>query len=148
MVDRLDQAERYFGLHPAFQKAFLFLRQKSLSELAPGKHEIDGDRLFCTVSKGPGRKRAEAKLEAHRRYIDIQFVIQGTDEMGWRPTADCKLLDADYDDQKDLIFFKDPPKQWVKVPSGSFAIFFPEVAHAPLVSNDTIHKVVIKVAVK
>jgi biofilm protein TabA len=147
MVDRLDQAERYIGLHPAFKKAFLFLRQKSLSELTPGKHEIDGDRLYCTISKGPGRKRAEARLEAHRRYIDIQFVVQGIDEMGWRPTADCTLPDPGYDDQKDLIFFKDPPKQWVKVPTGSFAIFFPETAHAPLVSDGIIHKVVVKVAV-
>ena len=148
IVDRLDRAERYFSLHPAFQKAFLYLRQSSWSELAPGKHEIEGERLYCLISKVPGRQRKEVRLEAHRRYIDIQYIIQGEDEMGWKPTADCTLPDPAYDEAKDLIFFNDKPGKWAKVPAGSFAIYFPRDAHAPLVSRGSIHKAVVKIAVK
>ncbi len=148
IINKLQHAERYYKMHPAFEKAFAFLRQDGLAELPDDRYEIDGDRLFCMISKGPGRSRAEAKLEAHRKYIDIQYVIAGTDEMGWKPTADCKLIDTSYDADKDIGFFKDEPDSWTPVPAGSFVIFFPRDAHAPLVSSGEIHKVVLKVSVE
>ena len=109
---------------------------------------FDGDSLFCIISKGPGRSRAEAKLEAHRKYIDIQYVIAGTDEMGLKPITACKLTDTGYDAEKDIEFFKDQPDSWKPVPAGSFVIFFPQDAHAPLVSSGEIHKAVLKIAVE
>ena len=148
IINQLQHAERYFKMHPEFEKAFTFLRRDDLAELPAERYEIDGDRLFCMISKGPGRSRAEAKLEAHRKYIDIQYVIAGTDEMGWKPTADCKVIDTNYDADKDIMFFKDQPDSWTPVPAGSFVIFFPQDAHAPLVSKGEIHKAVLKVAVE
>jgi len=148
IISELQHAERYFKMHPAFEKAFTFLRRDDLAELPAEKYEIDGDRLFCMISKGPGRSRAEAKLEAHRKYIDIQYVIAGTDEMGWKPTADCKVIDKQYNADQDIMFFNDPPVSWTPVPAGSFVIFFPQDAHAPLVSKGEIHKAVLKIAVE
>ena len=148
IINKLQHAERYYNVHPAFEKAFAFIRQDGLAELPADRYEIDGDHLFCMISKGPGRSRAEAKLEAHRKYIDIQYVIAGTDEMGFKPTADCKLTDTSYDADKDIEFFKDQPDSWTEVPAGSFVIFFPQDAHAPLVSSGEIHKVVLKIAVE
>jgi len=147
IINKLQHAERYLKMHPAFEKAFTFLRQDGLAELSKGRYKIDGDRLFCIIDKSPGRSHSEAKLEAHRKYIDIQYVIAGTDEMGWKPTADCKLIDAEYDDDKDIMFFNDQPNSWTPVPAGSFVIFFPQDAHAPLVSKGEIHKAVLKIAV-
>jgi biofilm protein TabA len=148
IINSIDEAEKYFDLHPAFKDAFTFIRGKNLSELSLGRHDIDGDRLFCIIDKRPGRTRAESKLESHRKYIDIQYTIAGTDEMGWKPSSDCKTIDMPYDEEKDVMFYKDEPVSWTKVPAGSFTIFFPEDSHAPLVSADEIHKIVFKVAVK
>jgi len=148
IIDKLQNAERYYDMHPAFEKAFAFLRRNDLASLPADRYEFDGDRLFCMISKGPGKSRAEAKLEAHRKYIDIQYVIAGTEEMGWRPTADCKLTDTSYDADKDIGFFKDQPDSWTHVPPGSFVIFFPQDAHAPLVGSGEIHKAVLKIAVE
>ena len=147
IVDKLHNAESYYDMHPAFEKAFAFLRQDGLAGLPPVRYEIDGDRLFCMISKGHGRSRSEAKLEAHRRYIDIQYVIAGTDEMGFRPWANCISVDTSYDFDKDIEFFKDRPVRWTPVPPGSFVIFFPQHAHAPLVSSGEIHKAVLKISV-
>jgi YhcH/YjgK/YiaL family protein len=147
IIDRLENADRYCDMHPGFAKAFAFLRRGDLAKLPAERHEVDGDRLFCMISKGPGRPRAEAKLEAHRKYIDIQYVIAGTEEMGWKPTADCRVVDVPYDGDKDIEFFKDEPDSWNKVPAGSFVIFFPQDAHAPLVGDGQIHKAVLKIAV-
>ena len=148
IINKLQHAERYFSMHPAFEKAFEFLRQDGLAELAVDRYEIDGEKLFCMISKGPGRSRTEAKLEAHRKYIDIQYVIAGMDDMGWKPTADCKSIDTEYDAEKDIMFFKDSPDSWTPVPAGSFVIFFPQDAHAPLVGGGQIHKAVLKIAVE
>ena len=148
ILDRLENAEKYYALHPDFAKAFAFLRQSDLAGLPPDRYEIDGERLFCILDKAPGRSRTEAKLEAHRKYIDIQYVIAGADDMGWKPTSACTQIETAYDAEKDIAFYNDQPESWTEVPAGSFVIFFPEDAHAPLVGREEIHKAVLKIAVR
>jgi len=143
----LSQSGRYAALHPLFPHVFEYIRNTDLLSLAPGIYHIVGDDLFAIVEHVPGRTRAEAKLECHRRYIDIQLVLEGEDEMGWKALADCFDPVSDYSDEKDIRFFRDAPASWVAVPSGHFCIFFPEDAHAPLVSTENIRKVIFKVAV-
>jgi len=147
ILDSLPQADRYFALHPLFVRAFEFLRGTDLKSLAPGKHTVEGERIFAIVEACAGRTWAEAKLECHRRYIDIQLVLEGVDEMGWKPVAECVDPATDYDVARDIRFFNDAPSSWIATPPGSFCLFFPDDAHAPLVSTGQIRKVVVKIAV-
>jgi biofilm protein TabA len=144
----LAETDRYLALHPLFARAFDFLRNTDLNALAPGKHSVQGEQIFAIVEACAGRTREEAKLESHRRYIDIQLVLEGVDEMGWKPVAGCVDPATDYDAARDIRFFNDVPSSWVATPPGSFCLFFPEDAHAPLVSTGMIHKVVVKIAVQ
>ena len=146
ILAKLTEADRYAILHPLFARAFEFLRSTDLSTLAPGMHDIEGEQLFAIVEDCAGRTCAEAKLECHRRYIDIQLVLAGIDEMGWKPLAECVDPETDHDDARDIRFFNDTPSSWITTPSGSFCLFFPEDAHAPLVSAGRIRKVVVKIA--
>ena len=147
ILSALADADRYVALHPQFARAFDFLRGTDLNALAPGKHAVQGEEIFVIAEACSGRTRAEAKLECHRRYIDIQLVLQGVDEMGWKPLAECAQPATGYDEARDIRFFNDAPACWVAVSAGSFCIFFPEDAHAPLVSDGMIRKLVVKVAV-
>ncbi|MBN1348843.1 YhcH/YjgK/YiaL family protein [candidate division KSB1 bacterium] len=147
ILDQIDQCERYASVYPNFAKAFAFLTQPNLATLAPGKYEIDGEQVFAIVDKARARARERAPLEAHRRYIDIQFVISGVDEMGWRSKPLCKQTNAVYDPEKDIEFFDDKPETWIAVGRKTFAVFFPEDAHAPLTGSGEVHKVVVKVKV-
>ncbi len=147
ILDTLARAERYYGLHPLFPHAFDYLRTTDLLELAPGIHPVLGEQIFAIAESGPGRTRKDAKLECHRRYIDIQMVLKGVDEMGWKPLADCVEPATEYDAARDIRFFSDAPKSWIATPSGAFCLFFPDDAHAPLVSADMIRKIVVKIAV-
>jgi biofilm protein TabA len=147
ILDTLAQADRYAALHPLFARAFEFLRSTDLDALAPGMHTIQGEQLFAIVEDCAGRTRAEAKLECHRRYIDIQLVLEGVDEMGWKPLAECVDPATDHDGARDIRFFNDAPSSWIATPPGSFCLFFPEDAHAPLVSAGRVRKVVVKIAV-
>ena len=147
ILDRLDTAKRWTSVHPGFASAFAFLRRKDLAELANGRHEIDGQRLYAIVIRDKGRGRSQAKLEMHRKYIDIQFLVEGTDVMGWKSTSTCTKPAQPFNEEQDVQLFLDPPDSWVTTPPGSFAIFFPEDAHAPMGAEESLHKVVVKVAV-
>ena len=147
ILDVLENAPRYCALNKGFVKAFEFLSRSDLNELQVGKYEIDGDRIYAMVSKEPGRKKEDALLETHEKYLDIQFVLAGTDTMGWKTKSLCKEPIQGYDQNSDIEFFADKPDAWLATGSGAFAIFFPEDAHMPLISPEQIHKVVVKVAI-
>lgn len=146
ILDTLARADRYLPLHPLFARAFEFLRGTDLSSLSPGRHSVQGEQIFAIVEACEGRTRQEAKLECHRRYIDIQLVLEGVDEMGWKPLTECVDPVSDYNEARDIRFFNDPPSNWIATPAGSFCLFFPDDAHAPLVSGGLIRKVVVKIA--
>jgi YhcH/YjgK/YiaL family protein len=148
ILAKLTEADRYAALHPLFASAFEFLRSTDLGALEPGMHTIQGEQLFAIVEDCAGRTRAEAKLECHRRYIDIQLVLEGIDEMGWKPLGECADAATDHDPARDIRFFNDAPASWIATPPGSFCLFFPDDAHAPLVSAGRIRKVVVKIAVQ
>lgn len=146
ILDILENAHRYLALSKDFAKAFEFLSHPDLKELPVGKYEIDGDRIYAMVSEDCGRKKEDALLETHEKYIDIQLVLAGTDTMGWKPKSLCSQPVQAYDQKSDVQFFADKTDTWLATESGAFAIFFPEDAHMPLISSGQIHKVVVKVA--
>lgn len=141
------QSSRYVAIHPLFPRAFAYISDTDLNALTPGVHQIIDKQLFVIVEEANGRTRAEAKLEAHRKYIDIQLVLEGVDEMGWKALADCHEPLDEHNAERDIRFFADEAATWISTPADHFCIFFPEDAHAPLVSNGPIRKVIFKVAV-
>jgi biofilm protein TabA len=147
ILDSLGSAAQYAALHRSFASAFAFLRMIDPASLEPGKYTIEGDDVYASVSLGPGKKQSEAVLEAHRRYIDIQYIVRGEERMGWRQLKECQTIRKPYDTKADVEFFGDHPSVWVDVHPGNFVVFFPSDAHAPMVSADQILKVVVKVRV-
>ena len=143
----LENAYRYPALNKGFPKAIEFLLRPDLNKLPVEKYEIDGDRVYAMVTKDPGRKKEDALLETHEKYIDIQLVLTGTDDMGWKTKSSCKHPTGQYDEESDIQFFADDPDVWFPVGRGFFVVFFPEDAHMPLISAGQLHKVVVKVAV-
>ena len=147
ILDRLANAGLYAPLHPRFAAAFRFLEQTDLAALPDGEHELDGRGLFVAVETIPGRGREGAKIEAHRRYIDIHVAIGCRDEIGLKPVADCRDVELDYDEGHDASLFRDRPESWVALPPGSFAVFFPDDGHAPLAVAGPVRKAVVKVLI-
>ena len=147
IVDSFAERARYRLLHPGFAAAFEFAAAHDLAALPPGRHTLDDDRLFVSIDHVDGRGRAGARLESHRRYIDIQLTIHGDEEIGWRALGECRAPSAPFDDARDIVFYDDAPESWVAVPRGKFAIFFPGDAHAPLAGTGPLTKAIFKVAV-
>ena len=147
ILDTLAESARYAALHPGFTRAFAFLAATDLAALPPGRHPIDGDRLYVSIDHKDGRGEEGARLEAHRRYIDIQYTIEGDEEIGWLPLAECGAPAAGFDGSRDSAFFDRRPTTWLAVPEGTFVVFYPEDAHAPLAGRGAVKKAIMKVAV-
>jgi YhcH/YjgK/YiaL family protein len=147
ILDTLAASGKYTGMHAGFARAFAFLTTTDLAALPPGRHEIDGSRLYVSIDHKDGRGEEGARREAHRRYIDIHYTIDGDERIGWMPIARCQKPDAPFDESRDVVLFADRPTTWVAVPPGSFTIFFPHDAHAPLAGHGLLKKAVVKIAV-
>ncbi len=148
ILDRLENASRYLPVLKGLDAAFAFLSQANLAELAPGRHDLAPDWVHAMVIRGEGNGTAGAKLEAHRKYLDIQYVVEGTDLIGWKTTAHCTQPEGEFDEEKDFILYTDPPDAWVALAPGTYAILFPEDAHAPMAGEGPLHKIVVKVRVE
>jgi biofilm protein TabA len=145
VIDTLARTARYSALHPRFARAFEFLATVDPGTLAPGRIPLDGDRLYVLIDHVEGRGREGARLEHHRRYIDIQLTIAGTEHIGWSPLDSCSTPDGAFAENRDIGFFSDRPDTWLVVPQNHFVIFFPDDAHAPLGGEGLLKKAVVKV---
>jgi len=150
IIDTLFQSARYTSLSPRFAAAFEYLRQLPADQ-ADGRYEIDGDNCFALVQSYSTKPLAQARMEAHRRYIDIQFIQAGFETMLWAPLATLQVT-QEYSEEKDVAFFATPARTIsLNLAAGEFAIFYPEDGHAPCLeygSSTTVRKTVIKVAVR
>ncbi|AMM52368.1 hypothetical protein TH61_15865 [Rufibacter sp. DG15C] len=148
VLDHLHNADRYTALHPLFEQAFQFLREADVLNLPTGNLELKGQELFALISEDIGVPQNQARLEAHLKYIDIQYVVKGADRMGWKYLTECSAASEPYVAEKDIAFYPDKTNTWLDVPAGSFTIFFPTDAHAPMATTELVRKIVLKIAVQ
>lgn len=144
IIDILDNADDYVSLNPNLEAAINFLRRPDLAELEPGRHEVN-DGVYAMVAKGPGRKPEDALIETHDHYLDVAYVISGTDTIGWKARRDLGPVVKASDPRGDVAFYPDAPTHWTEVRPGMIAIYFPEDAHMPMIADGDIHKLIMKV---
>ena len=150
ILDTLPLWHRYAPLSPRFAAAFAFLEGVTAAT-ADGRHDIDGDAIYALVQRYHTRPHARPQLEAHRRFIDIQFLVRGREVIHWAPLATLSTVTLAYDAAKDAGLFAAVAHMVpVRLAAGQFAILFPDDAHAPCCAWDDpedVIKVVVKVAV-
>ena len=148
ILDRIDNTRLYLGLHTQFAKAFEILTDKTLPQKQDGKYAVDGENIYYTVQRYTTKPLNEGKLEAHRKYIDIQFLLEGVELLGYAPLKGLTTAEV-YNPQKDIAFFNTPKEiTKVKLEPGLFCILFPDDAHLPcrqLPGPTEVRKVVIKI---
>ena len=146
IIDKIENTKIYKNLGERIKRSFDYIAHTNLKNLEPGKYEIDGENIFALVNEYKTKPESEGKLEAHRKYIDVQYVIEGEELMGYSPLGSPQILEP-YREENDIIFFKGD-KSFTKVTTGMFAIFFPEDVHMPGIASGksaSVKKLVIKV---
>lgn len=146
IVDYLSHAKTYEAMHPGLKAGFEFLRDHDLEAIEVGRYDLPGDTGFVLIQAYDSKDEDVAKMEAHRNYIDIQYMISGQEQMGYIPVTDGTLTQA-YNPDKDVMFFAETGSMTRFCP-GMFAIFFPQDGHKPGVRLEQtlpIKKAVVKV---
>lgn len=148
IVDTIQNAPKYFTVHPLFEKAFAFITQTDLANAPDGKSDIsDGLKAIFSNKPGVTTEASVAKFECHDNNIDIQLCISGVETIGWKPREKCNNKNGDYNPEKDVQLYNEQPDMYFQLTDGQFAIFFPEDVHAPMIGEGNIKKLVIKVKI-
>jgi YhcH/YjgK/YiaL family protein len=141
-------AKAYFKNRGRWNKAFSFLKNSDLATLELKRYDLDGDDLFATASVYNTRNPEDAKFEAHRKYIDLQYVVSGSELIGIAPLVSRDSILQQYDATKDIELLSVKQGMTVRATPDRFFIFFPEDAHMPGLKEGTnapVRKVVVKI---
>lgn len=148
IIDSIQNVGVYQGVSSDIRKALEYLAKTDFSVMEPGRYVIDGDRIYAMVQEYETRPRELGKWEAHRRYIDVQYVVDGIETMGYAPLGTLTVTQP-YTDEKDCMLLAGEGS-FLTVPAKTFAIFYPQDAHMPCLACAApvkVRKVVVKVAV-
>lgn len=91
-----------------------------------GRYEFDGG--FFLVQKGETKPMEEGTFEAHRKYVDVQIVLEGSEEIAWADLDDLKE-DGEYDEAKDKAAYNGLEENTMKISAGMCYIAFPHDGH-------------------
>ncbi len=146
ILDALQHSARYTVLGERIAKAFDYLHNTDFSTVEKGKYELDGDNLFAVVNEYDTVEATNEKMESHKKYIDVQYIVSGEEKFGHAFLHNQSPSKA-YDEEKDFMLFDEAPDFFSVATTGMFAIFYPTDLHMPGI---TLHKAtkVKKVVVK
>ncbi len=146
IYDRIEHFKDYINAHQGFAEVAEFLDSAPLAERQDGRHTVSDTGAYVSIDRYQTRTPAECVLECHRKYIDIQVMIEGTERMGVCHKSDC-VADI-YDPETDFQALQGTA-EFLEFRTGTFMVFFPQDAHMPQVIAGempaTVRKAVFKV---
>ena len=147
VYDKIDNIETYKGLSEDIYEGLKFLKNASI-DLACGVHEINS-RVKAIVSEYETKAVNENGYEAHKKFIDIQYLLKGSEKNCCQPIERLKVIKP-YKEEIDAAFYEaDIPAQELMLGDGFFAIYWPQDGHMPclkLCEIEKVKKIVVKVA--
>jgi len=143
---KINKIKETSKLSENIEKALEYIKKTDFNTLENGKYEISGKDIFAIVQDYHTKNQSEGKWEAHKKYIDIQYVIKGEEKIGWGLISDFTQI-TEYDSEKD-IYFLNGEGVFESIKEGELAVIFPEHAHMPSLSVSNISQYVKKVVIK
>lgn len=146
VVDGLDKYPE------AVREALKFLHSHDLASMEDGKYPIHGEDSFAILQRYSTRVPESGKPEAHRKYVDVQYIVEGREQLGWCPMSPELEVCDPYQEDKDIAFFDHLiPVSTIALEPGDFAVLYPSDVHRPCGSlgekSEPVTKVVVKIAV-
>jgi YhcH/YjgK/YiaL family protein len=149
-INKKEMAIAYFKNKERWNSAFDFLKSNDLTSIEAKRHDIDGNNLYVLVSEYNTKNEQDANYEAHRKYIDIQYVVKGKEIINITPLSLKDKTVQEYDETKDIEYFTVKEGGNFNADPGRFFVFFPGDAHRPSIKVDTaapVRKVVVKLKI-
>ena len=145
-IDQQELARQYAANTKYWNEAFSFLKTHDLASIAKGKYVVDGDNVTVSVTYDSSKNFDKTSWESHRKYIDLQYVIEGEELMGVCPVGDATVTNP-YNERKDVANYSATGKTY-SATSNAFFLFFPQDAHRPNITpggNKPVKKIVFKI---
>jgi len=143
--DRLENAVSYINLSDRFKKVFAYLQNTDYKKLPVGRYDLE-DGVYFMVQHYATKPLEEGRFEAHQKYIDIQLILRGQEQIGYAPISELQEETA-YEEARDVQFFQGEGSL-LQVAEDSFCVFFPQDAHMPGIKGaDEVEKIVVKIPV-
>ncbi len=146
IIDKIENARIYHNISESITEGLAFLQSLDIETIHNGKHTINGDLLYAIISEYTTKAHENNIMEAHKEYVDIQYILEGTEQIGFTTLAQQKVTKA-YDQEGDYALFE-APLDVITLKKGMFAIFFPDDLYLPGLQtekSENVKKVVVKV---
>ncbi|MDO4488196.1 MAG: YhcH/YjgK/YiaL family protein [Eubacteriales bacterium] len=128
----LSEISRFEGLTPNLKAAIDAIKTMKDEPFTAGRHDVDGDKAFVNCFEYDTKAVEDAQFEAHRKYIDVMYVYEGEEYIGYTPLEYCKNITKEYDDAAECLLAKlEPGMTKIHMQPGDICLLFPEDAHAP-----------------
>jgi len=129
IIDKIKNASFYYGLGLRFKHALQYLSKTDFHALNPGSFVLNENNTTVKISNYITRDSETCKAEAHQKYADIQYIIEGKEAIGYTHISLCSIV-SEYDENKDVAFYTGELTE-IPMRKGYFAILFPEDVHKP-----------------
>jgi len=146
IADILKNRHLYESISPRIKTALEYIATTDFLKMEQGKYELDGANLFVLIQEYDTIPCEQGKWECHQKYIDIQYIIEGVEQIGVNNINKMQVA-IEYDSEKDMAFLNGDG-DYVTFSKGSYGIFFPEDAHKPKIAPNDVSGKVKKAVVK
>lgn len=144
IVDFIENIDKYENI-PSNVIEFL----KTLScETQTGHYELNAS-AYVNVDEYKTKPIENCKFEAHKKYIDIQMLIEGEEELDILPVEGLKVSE-EYNEERDIMFFENPQElpDKIQLKPFKFVLIYPEEGHRPQMNSGSESKKVKKAVAK
>lgn len=145
IITTLKDCSRYESLHPKFKMLFDYIKENDILNMPLGRIEICKDELYINNVEAAAVPMEKQPLELHKNYIDVHLLFVGKETMGWLPLHSVENYAKPYEDEGDCALTFDKPTTYVSLTPYDMVIVYPEDAHAPLIGEGRIRKLIAKV---
>tara|TARA_B110000967_G_scaffold207064_1_gene255444 strand:- start:26994 stop:27449 length:456 start_codon:yes stop_codon:yes gene_type:complete len=135
ILDKIENSALYTGAHPKFHLVFDFIKNKDLLALPLGKHLLEDRSIFAIVMEYDTLDEKECKVESHKKYIDLQYMVSGAELTGVT-SFEGQVPSTAYNEENDFQFYNltNLPKLTLK--ERCFAVYYPDDIHQTTISID------------
>ena len=140
------EIRRYVGAVPGLEEALSVIEGMKTFEV--GTYPLSNGGKVVVGDKAVTRDGEGKDLEAHRNFLDIQYIVKGEEIMGWAPTETLTPAD-EYNPTKDKQMYSGHV-DFMRIAEGYCYVVWPEDAHMPgvyLTEPNAVTKLVVKLKV-
>lgn len=151
IFDKAENMALYYETEPMLKKCADFIKKIEEEKLPDGTYEIDGKRVFANIQSYRTKPLTDdCRFEAHKKYIDIQYIVSGIEKIRWAKLDTLKEVEEHYSEGQDIAFYTGEAKFDFVLTKGTFLMLYPQDAHMPGLSDEkdvNARKIVFKIAV-